>query len=119
MKEVPRRREQGNETNEHGEDVMRWRVIPMQFYVIIYGMELYRQYADKHVTLNNIVCVRASGASASLDNCGIFTFLNCCFFQYVVGTLKISQGLIFHGGGGGGGQAPPSLPPPLHQYARG
>ena len=31
----------GNETNEHGEDVVRWGVIPMQFPFITYGMELY------------------------------------------------------------------------------
>ena len=29
------------ETNEHGEYVVRWGVIPMQFPFIIYGMELY------------------------------------------------------------------------------
>ena len=35
--------------NEHGEDVMRWGVIPVQFPFITYGMELYkRQYTDKH-----------------------------------------------------------------------
>ena len=28
-------------TNEHGEDVMRWGVIPVQFPYITYGMELY------------------------------------------------------------------------------
>ena len=27
--------------NEHGEDVMRWGVIPVQFPFITYGMELY------------------------------------------------------------------------------
>ena len=35
MKEVPRRRNEGNETNEHGEDVMRWGVIPVQVWSYI------------------------------------------------------------------------------------
>ena len=33
--------ERGNETNEHGEYMMRWGVIPVQFPFIPYGMELY------------------------------------------------------------------------------
>ena len=42
MKEVPRRRNVGTKrTSMHGEDVMRWGVIPIQFPFITYGMELY------------------------------------------------------------------------------
>ena len=33
--------EMRNETNEHGENVMRWGVIPVQFPFITDGMELY------------------------------------------------------------------------------
>ena len=54
------------------------------------------------------MCMRAS-----LENFGIFTFLNCYFFQYFVGTLKISHGLISFGGGG---KCPPPPQAP-HQYA--
>ena len=46
---IPRRRN-GKERNKHREHVMRCGVIPMQFHLITYGMELYykRQYTDKH-----------------------------------------------------------------------
>ena len=56
----------------------------MQFPFITHGIVLYkRQYADNTLTLRKCMCMRASGASELL---GIFTFLNCYFFQYFVGT---------------------------------
>ena len=58
------------------------------------------------------MCMRASGAS--LENFAIFTFLNYYFFQYFVGTFKISHGLISFGGA-----SAPQAPPPPHQYASG
>ena len=62
--------------NEHGEDVMRWGVIPMQLPFINYGMELLykRQYTDKHVTLSKCMCMRTSGAS-ELRKCWHFHIL--------------------------------------------
>ena len=79
-KEVPRRR------NEHGEDMVRCMGC-QKFPFITYGMELYinRDSIPTNTNIEQNVCV-------SLD-C-IFTFLNCYFFQYFVGTLKISHGLI-------------------------
>ena len=47
--------------NEHGEYVMRWGVIPVQFRVIPYGMELYkRQPYRQTLTLSKCMCMRAS-----------------------------------------------------------
>ena len=43
---------------------------------------IYRQT----LTLSKCMCMRLSGARASLENFGIFTFLICYFFQYFVGT---------------------------------
>ena len=60
----------------------------MQFPFTIYGMVLYykRQYTDKTLTLRKHICVCERAERASLENLGIFTFLNCYFFQYFVGT---------------------------------
>ena len=50
-----------------------------------------RQYTDKALTLLRKYNVYTSEWSerASFDNFGIFTFLNCYFFQYFVGTSVI------------------------------
>ena len=108
MKEVPRRRNEGTKrTSMHGEDVIRWGVIPMQFPFITYGMELYiNDSIPTNTNIEQCMCMRAS----ELRNFGIFTFLNCYFFKYFVGTLKISHGLISLGGGGGA--SAPKPPPP-------
>ena len=45
---------------------------------------------DKPLTLSKCICMRAS----ELRNVGIFTFLNCYFFQYFVGradTLSVQM----------------------------
>ena len=53
----------------------------MQFPFITYGMVLYkRQYTDKHKHSANVYM------RASLENFGLFTFLNCYFLEYFVGT---------------------------------
>ena len=41
--------------NKHGEDVMRWGVIPVQFAIW--------SYINDSVTLSKCMCMRASGAS--------------------------------------------------------
>ena len=41
------------------------------------------EYTDKTLTLRN-VCVCERAERASLENFGIFTFLNCYFFRYFV-----------------------------------
>ena len=80
----------------------------VSFYYLWYGAIYYkRQYTDKH---DNACVANAMSMRASLENFGIFTFLNCYFFQYFVGTLKISPGANFIWGGG---QAPPPPKPPI------
>ena len=99
-----------------------------------YGAIINGSIPTKHLYWGNVcVCERAS-----LENFGIFTFLNCHLFQYFVGTsdtlsvqmaclsaymyrqiskytdkfpnvpTKVWKGII----GGGGGIAPPCPPPP-------
>ena len=98
------------------------------WYMVLYK----RQYTDKHTHWAN-VCVCERAERASLENFGLFTFLNCYFFQYFVGTsdtlsvqmtclsnynvyiptnfsnvpTKLRKSII----GGGGGQLPPCPPP--------
>ena len=99
------------ETNEHGEGVMRWGVIPMQFPFINYGMELYkRQYTDKHVTLSKCMCMRASGAS-ELRKFWHFHTLKLLFLSIFCRYIENKPGLNFIWGG----KRPPKPP---HQYAR-
>ena len=70
-----------------------------------------------NTNIEQCMCMRASGAS-ELRNFGIFTFLNCYFFQYFVVTFT-GKSLVYHGwilfGGGGAIKRPPPKPP--HQYA--
>ena len=100
------------ETNEHGEGVMRWGVIPMQFPFINYGMELYkRQYTDKHVTLSKCMCMRASGAS-ELRKFWHFHTLKLLFLSIFCRYIENKPGLNFIWGG----KRPPKPP---HQYASG
>ena len=96
----------------------------------IYGMVLYIndvQYTGKTLTVEKMyTCVGERAERASLENFGIFTFLNCHFFQYFVGTShtlsvqmtclsaymyrqKSEKALL---GGGGGGNCPLCPPPP-------
>ena len=42
----------GNETNEHGEDVMRWGVIPVQFPFITYGIYMELYYINDSIPTN-------------------------------------------------------------------
>ena len=97
-----------NERAWRGCDAVGCHSNAVSFYYLWYGAIYKRQYTNKHVTLNKCMCIRS--LRARLENFGIFTFLNCYFFQYFVGTLKISHGLISFGGGG-------QAPPPPHQYA--
>ena len=54
----------------------------VSLYYLWYGAIYKRlQYTDKILTLMKCVCMRAS-----LENFGIFTFVNCYLFQYFVGT---------------------------------
>ena len=106
----------------------------MQFPFITHGMVLYiNDISTKTLTLRKCMCMRAS-----LEIFGIFTFLNCYFFRYFVGTsdalsvemtclsaymyrqiskstdkfpnvpTKVRKDII---GGGGGQLPPPPLPP--------
>ena len=64
----------------------------MQFPFITYGIALYRQYNDKILTL----LMRASGASELRIFFSIFTFYNCYFLLYSVGTSDtLSQKHIY------------------------
>ena len=97
---IPRRRNEGKkETSiEIREDVMRCGVIPMQFHFITYRMEL---YTNDSIPINTNIeqcrlCVCDRAERASLENFGIFTFLNCYFFQYFVVTFT-GKSLIYHG----------------------
>ena len=113
----------------------------MQFPFITYGIVIYINDSiyRQTLTLSKCVCMRASGAS-ELRKFWHFTFLNCYFFQYFVGTsdtlsvqmtclsaymyrqiskctenfsnvpTKLRKSII--GGGGGRGSCPPPLPPP-------
>ena len=115
MKEVPRRRK-SRERNERA-----WRGCDtvavgchsnaVSFYYLWYGAIYKRQYTDKHVTLSKCMCMRASGAS-ELRKFWHFHILKLLLFQYFVGTLKISHGLISLGGGGK--RKPPPPPPVRH-----
>ena len=103
---------------------------------------MYRQISkyQQTLTLSKCMCMRAS----ELRKCWHFTFLNCYFFQYFVGTpdilsvqmtclsaymyrqiskctdkfsnvpTKLRKSII---GGGGGAVAPPAPPPPPLGYA--
>ena len=100
----------------------------MQFPFITYGMALYkRQHADKSNTNIEKIYVYMP---ASLGNFCIFTFKNCYFFQYFVGTSEtLSVQMTYLSAymyrqiskctdkipkkhyWGGGGQLPPPYPP--------
>ena len=90
---IPRRR---NERKEQAEDVMRCGVIPMQFHFITYGMELYTNDSIPRNTNMSSVCVCERAERASLENFGIFTFLNYYLFQYFVVTFT-GKSLVHHG----------------------
>ena len=95
-------------------DAMGCHSNAVSFYYLWYGAIYYkRQYTDKHVTLSKCMCMRASGAS-ELRKFWHFHILKLLLFQYFVGTLKISHGLIKFIWGASAPQAPP--PPPECQW---
>ena len=55
----------------------------VSFHYLWYGTIYKRQYADKTLTLGKSMYMRAS-----LEKNCIFTFKNCSFFQYFVGTSE-------------------------------
>ena len=114
-----------------GVNILHIHLNAVSFYYSWYGA-IYKRQFDKTLTLRKCMCMRAS-----LEIFGIFTFLNCYFFRYFVGTsdalsvqmtclsaymyrqisqctdkfpnvpTKVQKDII---GGGGGAIAP--LPPP-------
>ena len=65
----------------------------MQFPFSTYGMALYRQYNDKILTLRKCMSMRASELNMFFN---IFTFYNCYFLLYSVGTFDtLSQKHIY------------------------
>ena len=63
----------------------------VSFYSLWYGA-IINDSIPTNTNIEQNVCVCERAERASLENFGIFTFLNCYFFQYFVGTLKISHG---------------------------
>ena len=112
-KEVPRRRNEG--TKRTSMERMWCGGVSFQcsflLLIMVWSYIYKRQYTDKHYNIEQMYVYASE--RASLENVGIFTFLNCYFFQYFVGTLKVCHGLISFGAGG----KRPQAPPPPHQYA--
>ena len=122
---------------QHSPYIYNHQINAVSFYYSWYGAIYKRQYTDKTLTLRKCMCMRASEAS-ELRKFRYFTFLNCYFFRYFVGTsdalsvqmtclsaymyrqiyqctdkfpnvpTKVRKDII---GGGGGAIAPPPAPP--------
>ena len=106
MKEVPRRRNEGTKRTS----MERMWCGGVSFQCSFLLLLMVWSYINDSIPTNTNIEQMYVGMRASIENFGIFTFLNCYFFQHFVGTLKISHGLISLGGGG-------QAPPPPHQYA--
>ena len=70
---------------QHSPYIYNHQINAVSFYYSWYGAIYKRQYTEKTLTLRN-VCACERAKRASLENFGIFTFLNCYFFRYFVGT---------------------------------